>query len=432
MSDRYSLSEQLLERACRTIPLGSQTFSKSKLALPQGAAPYFAERASGCRLWDVDGHEYLDFVSGLLSISLGYGDPDVNQAVSNQLQQGVIFSLPHRLEMEVAERLVDLIPCAEQVRFGKNGTDATSAAVRLARAYTGRERIAVCGYHGWQDWYIGSTSRYLGVPGAVKQLTHAFPYNDLSALQRLFSDYPGQIAAVMMEPMTFDFPHDDYLSSVKALCDNQGAVLVFDEMITGFRFGLGGAQAYFGVTPHLATFGKGMANGFPLSAVVGVQPIMAMMERIFFSGTFGGETLSLAAAAATLKKLEQARVPEVLAALGGGLINQVKALIKAHELEALIDIKGHPAWTLLNIRSYQGVEAITLKTYFMQECLRRGILVQGSHNLNFAHSEDDIAQLIDVYQEVLPIMKRLTDAGELQNALVCEPLQPVFAVRSTD
>ena len=281
MSERYRRSEELLERALRVIPLGSQTFSKSLTALPFGVSPYFVDRASGSRLWDIDGNEYVDFVNGLACVTLGYCDPDVDAAVRAQMQHGVTFSLPHRLETEVSELLVEMIPCAEKVRFAKNGTDATSGAIRVARAYTGRERVAVCGYHGWQDWYIGSTSRDLGVPNAVKALTHSFRYNDVDSLGSLLERHPGEFAAVMLEPMTSEFPRDGFLQRVRDAAHEHGAVLVFDETITGFRYALGGAQQELGVTPDMATFGKGIANGYPLSALVGRAQYMDLIEQVF-------------------------------------------------------------------------------------------------------------------------------------------------------
>ena len=191
--ERYRRSLDQLARAEAVIPLGSQTFSKSRTALPIGASPLFIERGAGSHVWDVDGNEYIDFMSGLLAISLGYNDPDVNAAVRAQLEQGVIFSLPHPIETEVAERIVELVPCAELVRFGKNGSDATAGAIRVARAYTGRDRVAVCGYHGWQDWYIGSTTRDLGVPAATKALTHPFRYNDVALAGGAPRRVPGRV-----------------------------------------------------------------------------------------------------------------------------------------------------------------------------------------------------------------------------------------------
>ncbi|MCW8834091.1 MAG: aminotransferase class III-fold pyridoxal phosphate-dependent enzyme, partial [Colwellia sp.] len=202
---QFLQSNLWLERAEKTIPLGSQTFSKSRIAYPNNVSPLFIKRGQGCQVWDADDNQYTDFVSGLLSVSLGYCNKAVDEAVIKQIKSGVTFSLPHQLEMEVAEKLVELIPCAEMVRFGKNGSDATSAAIRLARAFTGKEHVAVCGYHGWQDWYIGSTSRDLGVPAATKALTHPFSYNDIASLKQVFSDNNEKIAAVILEPMNTQF-----------------------------------------------------------------------------------------------------------------------------------------------------------------------------------------------------------------------------------
>jgi glutamate-1-semialdehyde 2,1-aminomutase len=429
MSERYRQSEALLARALKTIPLASQTFSKSKTQYPFGVSPYFIERGQGCRVWDVDGNAYIDFVSSLASITLGYNDPDVTTAVRAQLDDGVIFSLPHRLEMEVAERLVDMVPCAEMVRFGKNGSDATSGAIRLARAFTGRKRVAVCGYHGWQDWYIGSTARHRGVPQAVRELTHGFAYNDLAALQALLEAHPGEFASVIIEPMNVVEPAPGYLAGVRELAHQHGALLVFDETITGFRFANGGAQAYFGVTPDLATFGKGLANGYPVSAIAGRADVMHLMEEIFFSFTFGGETLSLAAAAATLDKLRREPVTATLAARGEQLRTGLNALIEEHALSEWLSCTGHPSWIFLVVKDAPGCTLWEAKTLLMQELLARGILWIGTHNLNYAHSAADIAALIKAYAEVLPLLKRAIATGRPSDFLRCEPLQPLFKLR---
>ena len=289
---RYEKSEKHLKRAEKTIPLGSQTFSKSRTQYPIGISPLYATKAKGCHFWDLDGNKYLDLVSALASVTIGYSDKRVDSAVKKQMRSGVSFSLPGVLEAEVAEMICDFVPCADMVRFSKNGSDATSAAVRLARAYTGRTHIAVCGYHGWQDWFIGSTTRNKGVPKAVSDLTHVFKYNDLASLEKIFADNID-IACVVMEPMNSVYPEPGFLKGVQEITKKFGAILVFDETITGFRYSAGGAQELFGVIPDLSTFGKGIANGFPLSAVVGRREIMMEMENVFLSGTFGGELLSL-------------------------------------------------------------------------------------------------------------------------------------------
>ena len=429
MSIRYKNSEALLARALQTIPLGSQTFSKSKTQLPYGVSPYFVERAQGSRFWDADGNEYIDFANALACVTLGYRDPDVDSAVLRQMENGVTFSLPHRLEMEVAEMLVEMIPCAEKVRFAKNGTDATSGSIRVARAYTGRERVAVCGYHGWQDWYIGSTSRDLGVPRAVKELTHTFVYNDAASLQLLLEKHPGEFAAVILEPMNVIFPQNGFLEEVKALAHRHGALLVFDETITGFRVSAGGAQELFGVEPDLATFGKGIANGYPLSALVGRAEYMDVVEKIFFSGTFGGETLSLAAAKAVLSKLRREPVLETLKVRGQKLLDGVNRLISDLAISHLLSVSGHPSWSFLLFKDAPPFTSWETKTLFMQEMFKRGIFTIGAQTLSYAHSDEDIETLLVCYREVFGLIGKAVAQGTVKEHLECEPLVPLFKVR---
>jgi glutamate-1-semialdehyde 2,1-aminomutase len=426
---RYARSEEMLLRALKTIPLGSQTFSKSKTQYPFGVSPYFIQRGDGCRVWDVDGNEYIDFINSLAAITLGYNDPDVTAAVSRQLRDGVIFSLPHPLEMQVAEKIVELVPCAEMVRFGKNGSDATSGAIRLARAWTGRERVAVCGYHGWQDWYIGSTARWRGVPEAVRKLTHSFPYNDLDALEKLLAEHAGEFAAVILEPMNVAQPLPGYLEGVKAATHRHGAVLVFDETITGFRFAKGGAQELFGVTPDLATFGKGLANGYPISAVAGRADLMKLMEEIFFSFTFGGETLSLAAALATMTKLQQEPVIETMVRQGTRLLAGVRERIERYGVADLMDVAGNPTWSFLMLKDAEPYSQWQIKTLFMQEMLARGILAFGTHNLSYSHSDRDIDALLGTYDQVFPLLAEAVRERKLEAMLRCAPLEPLFKVR---
>ncbi|QJD87192.1 aminotransferase class III-fold pyridoxal phosphate-dependent enzyme [Cohnella herbarum] len=429
MSTRYARSESLLTRALNTIPLGSQTFSKSKTHYPLEVSPYFIEKGLGSHVWDADGNEYIDFVNSLGAVTLGYRDSDVDDAVRSQMDNGVSFSLPHRLEMQVSEKMVELIPCAEMVRFGKNGSDATAGAIRLARAYTGREHVATCGYHGWQDWYIGSTARHRGVPEAVRRLTHAFSYNRLEQLERLFDEHSGQIAAVILEPMNTTSPAHGFLEGIRRLCDRNGTVLIFDETITGFRFHLGGAQSVFGVIPDLATFGKGMANGYPISAIVGKREIMQVMEDIFFSFTFGGETLSLAAALAAMNKMESEPVIQTLRDQGSKVMEGLRALIRVHGLESILSVAGSPSWSFLTIQDTPEYSSWVIKTFYMQEMLARGILTVGSHNMSYSHTDQDIATLLNAYDEVLKELSTALGERQLERKLKCLPLEPLFKLR---
>jgi glutamate-1-semialdehyde 2,1-aminomutase len=429
MSDRYRRSEELLARAEKTIPLGTQTFSKSKVQFPHGVSPFYAARAQGSRLWDADGNEYLDFIAGLASVTLGYNDPDVTAAVRHQLDDGVIFSLPHQIEIEVAELITDMVPCAEAVRFGKNGSDATAGAIRVARAFTGRDHVAVCGYHGWQDWYIGSTARNRGVPESTRAMTHRFDYNNLDSLHKLLAQRPGEFAAVILEPMTTTFPAEGFLEGVAEQTRKHGALLVFDEVITGFRFANGGAQEFFGVTPDLATLGKGIANGYPLSAVVGRGDVMKLMEEIFFSFTMGGETLSLAAAKAALTKLQREPVVATLRRRGERLLAGVNERIKKHGIGHFAKTAGHPSWTFLLLSDTPNHSQFEIKTLFLQETLARGVMTLGMHNMNYAHSDEDLDRLFRVYDEVFPILREAVDDGAMKQYLKCAPLQPLFRVR---
>ena len=428
-SGRYSKSEKLLEKAQKTIPLGTQTFSKSKTQYPFGVSPYFVKKAKGSRVWDVDGNEYVDFINSLNAITLGYNDPDVSTAVRAQLEDGVIFSLPCELEMQVAEKIVELVPCAEMVRFGKNGSDATAGAVRLARAFTKRDHVAACGYHGWQDWYIGSTARNLGVPQATRELTHLFQYNDLASLDAVFKKYPGQIATVIMEPMNSQFPKPNFLEEVKELAHKNGALLIFDETITGFRFANGGAQESLKVIPDLATFGKGMANGYPVSAIAGKAEIMRLMEEIFFSFTFGGEALSLAAALATLNKLQREPVVKTLYSQGEKVIEGVKKRIEKAGIEDILAISGNPTWSFLTFKDQPNYTQWQIKTLFLQEMFEKGILILSTHNMSYAHSDADIAKLLLAYDDVFARIKEVCKDSSLEKYLRCKPLEPLFKLR---
>jgi glutamate-1-semialdehyde 2,1-aminomutase len=425
----FGKSQEMLARAEKVIPLGSQTFSKSRTQYPYGVSPYFISRGQGARVWDVDGNEYTDYINALASVTLGYCDPDVTSAVEAQLHKGTIFTLSTELEIEVAERIVRMVPCAEKVRFGKNGSDATAGAVRLARAFTGRDHIAVCGYHGWQDWYIGSTARNLGVPEAVRDLTHSWKYNDAGSLAALFAAHPGGIAAVIMEPMNVAYPLPGFLEEVQALCRKHGSLLVFDETITGFRYAPGGAQEMLGITPDLACFGKGLANGYPLSAVAGRADVMKLMEEVFFSFTFGGETLSLAASAAALDKLVTRDVPGHLLTLGEELVAGLQGLVERHGTQQLMTVAGHPSWSFLILNDVPGCSSFSSKTLFMQEMFQRGILAYGTHNLTYAHTREDIARLLAVYDEVFPLLRAGALEGRMHELLRCEPLQPLFRIR---
>lgn len=760
-------SQSLKARAERVIPSCTQTFSKGPTQFVQGACPVFLVRGQGSHVWDVDGNEYIDYPMALGPVILGHDEPAVTEAVIRQLRDGVTFSLPHPLEVEAAELLTEIIPCAEMVRFGKNGSDATSGAVRVARAYTGRDVIAACyddqteiltiqgfksikdvqqgetiatlnpvsgaweyqqvletfaypydgdlflfegkrlslcvtpehrvyrgfrqqdetfqfrlveartletrrspiwmtcastwhcespttftlpraqmkgwktkgvvefpivsflrflgwylaegsvtirgsgipghyshyrislaqfngrnglaecmkgtirtlgftprreshhivfdskelalylknfghagekrvpewvkqlspdllsvfldalvdgdgtrsggrvrfyssskgladdvqelvlkigraayvaerrntgfargkpiyhvttrarttfeckavrrvayrgtvycvrvpngiilvrrkgrcvwsgnsGYHGWQDWYIGTTTRNKGVPKTVQALTRTFEYNDLESLTRIFRECPGQVAAVILEPVGVVEPRPGFLEGVQAMAREEGAVLIFDEVITGFRLALGGAQQHFGVIPDLACFGKGMANGFPLSAVVGRRDLMRQFDEVFFSFTFGGETMSLAAALATITFMKSHQVIAHLWQQGAALRDGYNALADEYGARSSTECRGFAPRTIVTFRDEHGDESLLLKSLFQQECIKRGVLFCGAHNLCYRHTPEDIRQTLDVYRGAMGVLAEAIASGDAEKRLAGPPVQPVF------
>jgi glutamate-1-semialdehyde 2,1-aminomutase/spore coat polysaccharide biosynthesis protein SpsF len=426
---RLAQSQAWFERSRKVIPSCAQTFSKGYTQYVQGVAPIFLERGKGCRVWDVDGNEYIDYVQGLLPNILGYAHEEVNAAASAQLAEGHSFSLPHPLEVQLAERLTRLIPCAEMVRFGKNGSDATSGAVRAARAFTGRERIACCGYHGWQDWYIGSTTRNAGVPKAVRELTHPFAYNDLASLERILDEHRGEFAAVIMEPVNFVEPAPGFLQGVKHMAMRHGALLIFDEICVGFHFGLGGAQKLFGITPDLACFGKAMGNGFPISCVLGRADVMRIFDEIFYSFTFAGEVASMAAAMKVLDILEHTDALARMEANGRTLQDGIKAMAKEAGIADRVRVAGRPQWSLLKFFDEKGADSTLLKNLFQQEAVKRGVLFLASHNMTAAHDEQSIHQTLEVYAEVLKTLASWLKDSDPARFLEGPMTQPVFRVR---
>jgi glutamate-1-semialdehyde 2,1-aminomutase/spore coat polysaccharide biosynthesis protein SpsF len=419
-------SKELSVKAHALIPGASQTLSKGPTQYVQGVAPAFLSRGDGCHVWDVDGTRYIDYSMALGPVILGYGYPSVDEAVRKQMADGVTFSLPHPLEIRVAEQLVDMIPCAEMVRFGKNGSDATAGAVRLARAVTSRERILCCGYHGWQDWFIGTTTFNAGVPESVRQLTSTFEYNNIESLRREFANHPHEIAAVILEPVGVIEPAPGFLQEVRELCSAEKSLLIFDEVITGFRLAQGGAQEYFGVLPDLACFGKAMANGYPLSAIVGPREIMKGFENAFFSFTFGGETLSLAAAEATMKEVRHNNVIARLWEHGSNLMDGTNALAREFALEKIVRCVGLPPRTVVTFTDESSRESLPIKSLFQQECLRRGILFTGAHNMSFSHTAEDIEYTLRAYRSAMEIVAEAIRQRKVAELLDGSPLQPVF------
>ena len=416
-------SDKLYARAAGLIPAHTQTLAKGPTQYVNGVAPKYLQRGRGAHVWDVDGNAYIDFTMGVGPISLGYAYEPVDAAIRAQLADGITFSLVHPLEVEVAELVRELIPNAEAVRTSKTGAEVTSAAVRLARAYTGRDKVLCCGYHGWHDWYIGVTPRAAGAPQAVRDLVHTFNYNDIDSVLDALDD---DTACVILEPMVFDWPEDDFLHRLQGACEGSGALLIFDEMWTGFRWALGGAQAYFDVTPDLACYSKAIANGMPLSVLTGRADVMELLdEEVFFFTTFGGETLSLAAAKATMAIMRNEAVPAYLARQGQKLLDGYNAIAAAAGVSHITQCKGHPARTLVTFDARAG-NPLHMKSLVQQELIKRGVLWSGFHNLCFAHTDADVDHLLAAYREALPILRDAVAAGAVLAALRGAPVQPVF------
>ena len=425
---RYIESTRMLPEVEKVIPLASQTFSKSRTQYPPRISPLFLSRSLGYSSWDIDGNKYVDLVSSLAAVTLGYGDQDVNDAVIEQLAKGVTLSLPGVLEYEVATLICELIPSVEKVRFAKTGSDATAGAIRLARAFTKRDHILIGGYHGWQDWYIGSTSMNLGVPHAVSELTHKFSINDIADIENLITKFDGKIAAIILEPISYESPTIEFMQYLRKRSTELGAVLIFDETVTGFRVAKNGAQGYLGISPDLTTFGKGIANGFPLSALGGRNEIMDLMDRIFFSGTFGGELLSLAAAKVVLTKVKNENVIEKLEQNGCKLNLKVVQVLKDLDFRGLT-ISGHPSWQFLIWDEKYFKDLSRVKTLFLQEMFFNGVLILGSHNITTSHDSECFDLVATAYRKTLELIILAEMNDSFDKYLLVEPLKPLFRVR---
>lgn len=425
-------SQDLRKRAMALVPEGAQTGSKSPSNWVSGVAPTHLKRGEGAHVWDVDDNEYIDYTMGLGPVVLGYDYPRVQDAVDAQLQDGTVFSLPHPLQVEVAELFTEVVPSAEMVRFAKNGNDVTTAAAKLARAYTGRDVIATQGYHGWPDVWMGAGAMDRGVPDAVGALTESFAYNDLGSLEAVFERHPDDVAAVVTTPVNLDPPENGFLEDVRELCDDHDTLLVFDEVLTGFRFALGGAEEYFGVSPDLGCFAKGMANGYPISALAGRADVMQTIESedVFLSMTYAGEALSLAAAKATIETIRDEPVIEEITARGGALRDGYNELATEYGLTECTEARGYPQRFLTRFYDAKGDADPAAKSLFMQECLDRGVLFSGNHLPSYSHTESDIGTTLDSYEAAMAELADAIEADALSERLRGEPVGATLRERT--
>lgn len=423
MKRSLTKSKDYWERAIKVIMDGTQLYSKGPMINIFGVAPTYLQRGEAGHVWDVDGNEYIDYTSGVGSVMLGYGYPRVKEAIARQLEDGTNLGLIHPLEVELAELLCDVVPCAEMVRFLKTGGGADAAAVRLARAYTGRDLIIKGEYHGWHDWAMACSQRNAGIPSVLHDTVFYAEYNNLDRVKELFHQHKGEIAAVITEPVQLVPPEDNFLGALKDLAHENGALLIFDEVVTGFRFSLGGAQEYFGVIPDLTVLGKGMSNGMPLSAVVGRRDIFeAVQERIFMSTTFGGAMLSLAAALVNIQEIRDEPVLERIWALGERLKSGANAL--AEQIGVNLRCIGYPPRILMVAPTDDGGEEdIVLKSLFLQETVKRGVLMAWQMFPMYTHTDEDIERTLDVFEAAMRVCKQAVDSGDVEAWLEGPPVK---------
>ena len=418
-----TVSQQLYERAKPIMTPVTQTLAKGPGQYIDGIAPKYLKKGQGAHVWDVDGNEYIDYNMAIGPLSLGYAYPKVDEAIIAQLKDGITFSMMHELEVTLAELIHKIIPNAESIRISKTGADVTSAAVRVARAFTGRNKVLCCGYHGWHDWYIGVTSRNAGIPEAVRDLSATFDYNNLDSVRDALDE---DVACVILEPFVFEAPRDNFLKELKELCEANGTLLIFDEMWTGFRIAVGGAQEYFGVTPDLACYSKAFANGMPISLLTGRRDVMQLFQDdVFFFTTFGGEALSLAAAVATINEMIEKNVPAYLAEKGKLLKDGYNALAVELGIDGYTRCTGYDCRSLVSFDSAAG-NPLEVKSFVQQELIKRGILWSGFHNMSFSHSDADVAYTLKAYREVLGLLKEAVDAKDVSSRLKGKPVEAVF------
>jgi len=429
----FERGKQLAKRAHALIPGGCHTYAKGDDQFPT-LAPSFIARGKGCRVWDLDGNEYIEYGMGLRSVTLGHAYQSVIDAVARQLPFGTNFGRPSPIEVECAERFLELVPTAEMVKFCKDGSDAMDGAIRLARAYTGREYVAICSDHPFYstaDWFIGTTAMPGGIPEWIRSRTLKFTYNDRESVERLMREQGGQIACVVLEAARLEEPRESFLAWLQEACCQQGALLVFDEMITGFRWHKSGAQYVYGVKPDLSAFGKAMANGFSLSALAGRREVMRLggldhdRERVFLlSTTHGAETHAMAAAIATMETYRDSDVIGHLYRQGERLRAGVAAAAQSAGVERQVECLGRPCCLLYTTRDQAGRPSQEFRALFLQELIKRGVLAP-SFVVSYSHSDLDVDVTIEAVAEALEVYRQALDNG-VERYLVGRPLKPVF------
>ncbi len=409
---RFSNSDRLRQKAHALVPGGCHTYAKGDDQFPE-LAPGFIVRGLGSHVWDADGNEFIEYGMGLRAVTLGHAYPAVIDVVAAELRNGCNFTRPASIEVACAEKFLGMIRSAEMVKFCKDGSDATSGAIKLARAYTGRDSVAICGDHPFfsvDDWFIGSTAINAGIPDSIKSLTLKFRYNDIASVRALFSENRNKIACLILEAARIDDPVDGYLQEVRRICHENGALFILDEMITGFRWHNGGAQAYYDIEPDLACYGKALANGFSVSALAGKREFMRLgglhhtdRQRVFLlSTTHGAETHGLAAAIATMGVYQSEPVIETLDRQGNRLRQGIQQCIARHQLEQCVRVIGKACCLFYVTLDHEGKSSQAFRTLLLQELVRRGILAP-SLVISYSHSQEDVDKTIDAFDGALAV-----------------------------
>jgi glutamate-1-semialdehyde 2,1-aminomutase len=417
------------------VPGGAHTYSKGRDQFPE-EAPNGLVRGRGALVWDQDGNCLIDWSMGLTSVSLGHAHPEVNKAVCEAIADGVNFQRPAALEKQAAEFFLDFAG-GDMVKFARHGSSVTTAAVKLARAFTGRAMVAVPREHPFfsvDDWFIGTTPTDFGVPDDLKRYTRTFGYNDIDSLRALFAAHPDDIACVMMEPCKFDPPRDGFLGKVRELCTRYGALMVLDEMVTGLKFAVPGGAKYFGVEADIATWGKGIANGFSCAALTGRGDVMSMggisregQRKLFLlSTTHGAESAGLAAMMRTVDLLRDGTAIADNWSKGGRLVARLGDIAARHGLAGNIRLLGYPCLLALDVVGPDGASDAGLRTLLFQEMIARGVLFQGLFFPTPSHGEAELARTEAAFEAACPVLRAALDSGGVADFLTGPAIKPVF------
>ena len=403
-----SNSKKLKSKAKRLIPAQTQTFSRAASSFVEGVYPVYAQSAKGSHFTDVDGNKFLDYLMGLGPITLGYNYKKVNSAIINQLKNGIIFSLPHPIEIDLTELLCKTIPHTDMVKFEKSGSNAVTGAVRAARAFTKKNKIAYCGSGGvWHDWYAAAISRNGGVPSFNKKLIKVFDYNDSDGLEQIFEDEKNKISSIVIEPSIYESPKNGFLHKVRKIADKNNAVLILDEVVTGFRFDLGGGQKFFDIKGDFVCFGKGMGNGLPISAITGKSEFMKIFEKLWVSSTNNSETLSLAGTYAAISEMKEKKTIQQCWKIGEKLFNGWNKIVKSYNIPALMI--GYPIRMTMKCLDSKGNDSLELKSLILQEMVRKGVFMsQGPSFISYSHTTNDINFTLNQLEKVCKFIQKHT------------------------